>query len=61
MLSIIFIVAGVFILIVVGFRLATHFYFCGRVSEKNPGEEIKGCPIWTQQGDQKTKKDASGN
>lgn len=50
MVSVILIIAGIFITIVVGFRLATHFYFCGRVSEKNPGEDIKGCPVWTQKG-----------
>ncbi len=50
MVHAILIFAGVFILMVVGFRLITHFYFCGRVSEKNPGENIQGCPIWTQKG-----------
>lgn len=28
-------------------RFAVHFRTCRKVSEKYPGEEIKGCPNWT--------------
>lgn len=28
-------------------RLVFHFNTCRRVSEKNPGEDLKGCPSWT--------------
>jgi len=59
MFHIVLIVAGVFIAMVIGFRLVTHFHFCGRVSEKNPGEEIKGCPVWTQKGNKNRQKDGS--
>lgn len=59
MFHIVLIVAGVFIAMVIGFRLVTHFHFCGRVSEKNPGEEIKGCPVWTQKGNKNKQKDGS--
>ncbi len=60
MISTILIIAAVFIIIVIGFRLVTHFYFCNRISEKNPGQKIKGCPIWTQKG-YKNPKDRSKN
>ncbi len=59
MLQIILLVAGLFIAMIIGFRLVTHFHFCGRVSEKNPGQDIQGCPLWTQKGRFKGQKDES--
>jgi hypothetical protein len=46
-------VIGVFILVVLAFRLTTHFHFCRRVSRKYPGEKIEGCPAWIHEKEEK--------
>ena len=44
-----FIIVGLAIGIFVIFRVITHFFFCRKVSRKNPGEKLHGCPIWTHE------------